>query len=127
MLDLIIRRRGKPLAGLSLDAVDLGLELCDFLKHLRRQRCSSLLGSQPIATQHGNDDDSSEHGLSDQGATLHFGPIVAQMISRDVNIGIFGVKIKATIESSNSKSEPGRDAAELGILVERKNRYLRSR
>jgi hypothetical protein len=49
------------------------------------------------------------------------------MISRDVNIGILGVKIKATVESSNSKSEPGRDAAELGILVERKNRYLRSR
>jgi len=32
LLDLIIRRCGQPLERLGLDAIDLGLDLCNFLQ-----------------------------------------------------------------------------------------------
>jgi hypothetical protein len=37
LLDLIIRRRRKPLDCLRFDAVNLGLDLCHFLERLRRE------------------------------------------------------------------------------------------
>jgi hypothetical protein len=81
LLDLIIRRHGQPLACLSLDAVDLGLDLRDFLQHFRRQRCSGLFRSERIAAHRGNDDDSSKYDLRYQGATPSFGTDLAQMMT----------------------------------------------
>jgi hypothetical protein len=37
LLDLIVRRRREPLDRLRLDAVDLGLDLRNVLKRLRRE------------------------------------------------------------------------------------------
>ena len=44
LLDLIIRRRGQPLDRLRLDAIDLGLDLRDFLQRLRREQCGTFVG-----------------------------------------------------------------------------------
>src|SRR5580704_4149679 len=81
LLDLIIRRCGQPLACLCLDAIDLGLDLRDFLQHFRRQRCSRLFRSKRVATQRGNDDDSSKYDLRYQGATPSFGTDLTQMMT----------------------------------------------
>ena len=38
LLNLIIRRRCKPLGSLRFNAIDLGLDLRNFLQRLRRER-----------------------------------------------------------------------------------------
>jgi hypothetical protein len=109
LLDLVIGWCGQPLACLPLDAVDLGLDLRDFLQHLRRQRCGRLLRSQHVAAQRDNDNGSSEHNLSDQGATPSFGTDIAQTSSRTaVNIHVFEQKRKWSHVRRRKERAPAR-------------------
>ena len=55
LLGLIVRRRGQPLGGLRLDAVDLGLDLRYFLLRLGREICAGLLRARRIRAQRGED------------------------------------------------------------------------
>ncbi len=55
LLDLIVWRRGQSLDRLHLDAVDLGLDLRNFLQRLRREYCAALLRARRICAQRGSD------------------------------------------------------------------------
>jgi hypothetical protein len=55
LLDLIVRRHCKPLDRLGLNAVDLGLDLRNFLQRLRREYCAALLRARRICAQRGSD------------------------------------------------------------------------
>src|SRR5258707_11366688 len=57
LLDLIARGHGQSLDRLRLDAVDLDLDLHNFLERLRREYCSALLRAQRICDQRGSDQD----------------------------------------------------------------------
>ena len=55
LLDLIVRRHGQSRDRLRLDAVDLGLDLRNFLQRLRREYCAALLRARRISAQRGSD------------------------------------------------------------------------
>ena len=55
MLDLIVWRRGQSLDRLRLDAVDLGLDLRNFLQRLRREYFAALFRARRICAQRGGD------------------------------------------------------------------------
>jgi len=55
LLDLIIRRRRKPLDCLRFDAVNLGLDLRNFPEHLRRELWGGLLCVWRIRAQRGDE------------------------------------------------------------------------
>ena len=56
LLNLIIRRRCKPLGGLRFNAVDLGLDLRNLPQRLRRERWAGLLRIRRTRAQHGDED-----------------------------------------------------------------------
>jgi hypothetical protein len=71
LLDLIVRRRGQSLDRLRLDAVDLGLDLRNFLQRLRREHCAALVRARRVCTQRGG-----EYGRCDRqkcALCFHFG------------------------------------------------------
>jgi hypothetical protein len=55
LLDLIVRRRGQSLDRLRLDAVNLGLDLRNFLQRLRREYCVALPRARRICAKSGSD------------------------------------------------------------------------
>ena len=53
LLHLVIRRCGQPLESFCLDAIDIGLDLCNFLQGSGRKRYACLLRPHCSAAQRG--------------------------------------------------------------------------
>src|SRR4029077_5846191 len=94
-----------PLACPCLDAIDLGLDLRDFLQHFRRQRCSGLFRGKRIAAHRGNNDDSPKYDLRYQGATPSFGTDLAQMMTcrTAVNTDVFAIEMKVGAQPGGAR------------------------
>src|SRR4029077_984191 len=67
LLDLIIRRYGQPLERLGLDAIDLGLDLRNFLQRFRCEGGTDLVGTRCIGALRSNKGDRCEHDHSREG------------------------------------------------------------
>jgi hypothetical protein len=67
LLDLITRRCGQPLERLCLDAVDLGLNLRNFLQRFRSQGSIDLVGRRGIGALPSSEGEQCEHHHSREG------------------------------------------------------------
>ena len=92
LLDLIVRRRRKPLDRLRFDAVNLGLDLRNFLERLRRELRTSLLRTRRIRAQRGDEDRRCDR--QERAPCLHFGTLQASAKRRVQNVASWPDRFK---------------------------------